>query len=224
MGTDHRGGDGSSGELARRLGALAWLVQPAYIAFELAVSARARGYSLAGDTISGLGATACGTSSCSPWHPALNASFVLTGLLFAAGALLLRPSLPAGRLVDLAVLLWVLAGLSSVATGLVPVNEDAELHYAVAAPLFLVQPVSLLLLGWALWARARALASFTLLTAVGCAVATWLFLALPAPGLDGLLERLALWPVKVVLGVLAIRMLTGLAPTAAAHRQRARSR
>ncbi len=193
---------------ARTLGALAWLVQPAYIAFELAVAARARGLSLRSDTISDLGATACSTATCSPWHQALNASFVLTGALFAAGALLLRPWLPAGRLVDLAVLLWVLAGLSSVATGLVPVNQNPALHYAVAAPLFLVQPVSLLLAGGALWPYARALASFTLLTAAGCVVATVLFIAAPA-GFDGLVERLALWPVKVVLGVLAISMLTG---------------
>jgi hypothetical membrane protein len=173
------------------------------------VAARARGLSLRSDTISDLGATVCSAATCSPWHAALNASFVLTGVLFAAGALLLRPSLPPGRLVDLAVLLWVLAGVSSVATGLMPVNENPALHYAVAAPLFLVQPVSLLLAGWALWPQARALASFTLLTAAGCAVATVLFVAVPAAELDGLLERLALWPVKVVLGVLAISMLTG---------------
>ncbi|MBA2508566.1 MAG: DUF998 domain-containing protein [Nocardioidaceae bacterium] len=195
--------------VSRGLGVLAWLVQPAYIAFELAVAARARGLSLRSATISDLGATVCSTATCSPWHAALNASFVLTGVLFAAGALLLRPSLPPGRLVDLAVLLWVLAGVSSVATGLMPVNENPALHYAVAAPLFLLQPVSLLLAGWALWPQARALASFTLLTAAGCAVATVLFVAVPAAELDGLLERLALWPVKVVLGVLAISMLTG---------------
>ncbi len=198
---------------------MAWLVQPAYIVFELAVAARARGLGLRDDTISDLGATACGPSICSPWHQALNASFVLTGLLFAAGALLLRPSLPSGRHLDLAVLLWVLAGLSSIATGLVPVNENPGLHYAVAAPLFLVQPASLLLVGWALWPHARALASFTLVTAVGCAIATVLFVALPVAGLDGMLERLALWPVKVALGVLAVGMLTGSRTTRTVRQQ-----
>lgn len=208
MGADREHTIGPGAVTARRLGATAWLVQPAYIAFELSVAARARGHSLRGDTISDLGATACSTAACSPWHQALNASFVLTGVLFAVGALLLRPSLPDGRLVDLAVLMWVLAGLSSIATGLVPVNEDAALHYAVAAPLFLVQPVSLLLAGGALWPQARGLGSFTLLTAAGCTVATVLFVAVPATGLNGLLERLALWPVKVVLGVLAVRLFT----------------
>lgn len=194
---------------AGRVGALLWVLQPLYLVAELVVAARARGYSLVGDTISDLGATSCRGGwpmpACSPWHETMNTSFVGWGLILAIGALLLHAYLPARPGSTISTLLWVVAGLGSVATGLLPVNESPGLHYAVAAPLFVAQPVALLVLGRAVRGRSPTLASYALLTGAGCALATALFLALPAAaGLDGLLERLALWPVKVTVAVLAV--------------------
>lgn len=182
---------------ARRLrwGAVLFLARPAYLAVELAVAAATTGsYSLVDDTVSDLGASTCTASYCSPGHVAMNAAFVGFGLLLVVGALLLAPA--TGRA---AALLLVVSGLSSVAVGLAPVDQDPGLHTLAAAPLFLAQPVALLLLARRLRARravSRALAATALLAAAGA-----LGFVLLDGGGAGALERLALWPVLVALAV-----------------------
>lgn len=189
-----------------RATALPWLLQPLYLVCELVIATQARGYDLLTNTISALGRTECRTV-CSPWHAGMNASFVLFGLLLAAGALLLRPAMPAGPVVSASVALWVLAGVGSAAVGLVPLGAHSDLHEAVAAPLFVAQPVALVLLAMALRRRHRSIAAYALVVGVACAVATVLFLLTRGGGgLDGLWERLALWPVKIMVAALAVAL------------------
>jgi hypothetical membrane protein len=72
----------------------------------------------------------------------MNGSFMAFGVLLAGGAVLLaRPLGPwvAGLL--------TVSGLSSVATGLAPLDQDATLHGIAAAPLFVAQPIALIVLG-----------------------------------------------------------------------------
>lgn len=189
----------------RALGALMWLLQPLYIVSELVVARQARGYTLAGTTISSLATSACDAAMCSPWHATLSVSFAATGALLAAGALLLRPAMPPGPLTDVSVLLWTLAGLGSAVTAFVPLDVYPDLHYAVAAPLFVIQPAALVLLGLALRHRLRPLATYALALGAICAVSTAM-LAGPTDD-DGLWERLALWPVKISVAVLAVGLL-----------------
>lgn len=116
------------------VGVWMWLVQPLYLVLELAAVAAFRApYSLLANTISDLGSTTCTTIAyplgpvpvCSPAHGLVNAAFVVFGLLTGVGAVLLRPRLPPGRLVAAATVLWVVAGVSSVATGLVPLTKTS---------------------------------------------------------------------------------------------------
>lgn len=184
-------------------GVTLWLVRPVYVVLELVVAAATTGdYHLATDTVSDLGALGCSAEYCSPRHDLMNGTFVVTGLLLALGALLLTRRLGAA-----VTALLVVAGLSTVATGLAPVDRDAVLHTAAAAPLFVCQPLALCLLG----ARLRPTYAGTglVLVLTGLVTATAALGFVLGVGPAGVLERVALWPVLVVLAwaavVLAVR-------------------
>ena len=193
-----------------RFGVIAWLVQPLYIAVELAVIAKVTArYSIMDNTISDLGATTCTAIDypfgpvpvCSPWHGLLNASFVVFGVLLTLGALLLHRSQPKGKLAVTATTMWVIAGLSSIGTGLVPIDADLELHALVSLPVFVAQPAALALLGVLL--RDRLAVGAGVLSLVASAI----FLARTGSAdFGGLLERLGLWPAYLLLPFLALRL------------------
>lgn len=187
---------------------LAWgagmlLVRPAYVALELVVAAGTTGdYSLLHDTVSDLGALDCAATYCSPWHDLMNGTFVGTGLLLAGGAALLAPRF--GRVVTG---LLVVAGFSSVATGLAPIDQGATAHALAAAPLFVCQPVALLLLARRVRGSHPRLTVALGLTGAGTAAAAVGFiLAGGESGGAGLLERLALWPVLFALAGAAVAL------------------
>lgn len=172
------------------------LLRPAYIAVELAVAAATTGdYRLLDDTVSRLGESGCDAAYCSPGHDVMNAAFIGFGLVLAVGAVLLAPHV--GRA---ATALLVVAGLSSVAVGLAPVDQDAALHTLAAAPLFVAQPLALLALARVLRAR-RGLSVGLAVTALATVVGAVGFVTAGDGAGAGGLERLALWP--VLLGVAA---------------------
>ena len=174
---------------------MALLVRPAHIATEFVVAAATTGgYSFLADSVSRLGEVGCSAAFCSPRHELMNGSFMGFGALLAGGAVLLaRPLGP-----------WVtglllVSGLSSVATGLAPLDQDVTLHAIAAAPLFIAQPIALILLGARL-RNDRPRLAWALLTtgAVTSAAAVSFVLSGDGPT-SGALERLALWPVLVGL-------------------------
>lgn len=176
-------------------GALALLVRPAYIAIELVVAAATTGdYSVVADSVSRLGEVGCSAAYCSPRHELMNGAFLIFGALLAGGAVLLARSLG-----PWATGLLVVSGLSSVATGLAPLDQDATLHAIAAAPLFVAQPIALVLLG-ARCRNDRPGLAWALLTAGAVtAAAAALFLFSGDGPTSGALERLALWPVLVAV-------------------------
>lgn len=184
---------------ALRWGAVAFLARPAYIATELVVAAATTGgYSFVADSVSKLGEVGCAPAYCSPRHELMNGSFIGFGVLLAGGALLL--SRPAGPWVTG---LLVVSGLSSVATGLAPLDQDATLHALAATPLFVAQPVALVALGLRLRDDRPRLARALLATgAVTGAAAVSFVLSGDGPA-SGALERLALWPVLLGLAAFA---------------------
>lgn len=190
--------------LGVRVGAAMWLVQPVYVLAEVATAARVTApYSFRDNTISDLGASTCGVIAypfgpvpvCSPWHVLLDGSFIVFGLFLGVAAILLRGWLPPGTLRTTAMVLWVVSALSSIATGLVPLDRDLALHTVVSLPMFLAQPLALVSLGVALRHRHPGLAWSAILTGGLCAMAALAFLTRPGSAeLGGLLQRLALWP------------------------------
>jgi hypothetical membrane protein len=196
-----------------------WLVQPAYLVVELLVAAAAStAYSLRDDTISALGILTCAPGHsgaaadvCSPGHVALNAAFVVFGLLRVVGAVLLRPRLGQGARTGAAVWLWVVSGLFAAAVGLVPVDQRPGWHAVVALPVFVLQPVAVLVTAEALRRSTvvpRGVAvSGLVLGGLMVAAAVTFALGLGDPTWVGGLERLALWPTYPWLGVVAWALL-----------------
>ena len=167
------------------------LLRPTYIATEVVVAAATTGgYSFLTDSVSRLGEVGCSAAYCSPRHDVMNASFVSYGALMAGGAMLLAR--PLGPWVTG---LLVVSGLSSAATGFAPLDQDTTLHAIAATPLFVAQPIALIVLG-ARWRNDRpGLARALLATGAVTGVAAVSFV-LAGDGLpSGALERLALWPV-----------------------------
>ena len=186
---------GSTGARVARWGALALLVRPAYIATEFVVAAATTGnYSFIFDSVSRLGEVSCSVAYCSPRHELMNGSFIVFGGLLAGGALLLvRPLGP-----------WVngvlvVSGLSSIATGLTPQDQGATLHAVAATPLFVAQPIALIVLGVRLRKHQPRLARALLATGAVTGAAAAAFVLSGDGHPSGALERLALWPVLIGL-------------------------
>ncbi len=180
---------------AARLGALVFLLRPTYIATEIVTAAGTTGgYSFVSDSVSKLGEVGCSEAYCSPRHAVMNGSFVGYGVLLAGGALLLAR--PLGPWVTG---LLVVSGASSLATGLAPLDQDATLHALAATPLFVGQPVALLLLGLRLREDKPRLSKALLATGAVTAAAAVGFILSGEERYAGALERLALWPVLLGL-------------------------
>ena len=184
---------------AARCGALALLVRPAYIATEfVTASATTGGYSFVADSVSKLGEVGCSEAYCSPRHEVMNASFVGFGVLLAGGAVLMAR--PLGPWVSG---LLVVSGLSSVATGLAPLDQDTTLHAIVATPLFVAQPIALALLGARLRQDQPRLGRALMATGAVTGGAAVSFILSGDGPVSGALERLALWPVLIGLAAFA---------------------
>lgn len=176
---------------AAQLGALVFLLRPTYIATEVVTAAATTGgYSFVSDSVSKLGEVGCSAAYCSPRHEVMNGSFMAYGVLLTGGALLLAR--PLGPWVTG---LLVVSGVSSYATGLAPLDQDATLHALAATPLFVAQPLALLLLGWRVREERPRLSKALLVTGAVTATAAVGFIVSGEERAGGALERLALWPV-----------------------------
>ena len=172
-------------------------------------------YDLTRNTISDLGIVRCTTVEeafgpvevCSPWHAGMNLSFVVIGSLLALGAVLAAGTVvraSGSRVAGVAMALLFVAGVSSAAVGFVPLDVDGDLHALVATPLFVTQPIALVLLGAIALRRSRVRLGSVLL---GCGLVAAFggiaFVTTLATGdVGGLYERVALWPCNV--GVAAL--------------------
>jgi hypothetical membrane protein len=184
---------------AIQLGALVFLLRPTYIATEVVTAAATTGgYSFVSDSVSRLGEVGCSAAYCSPRHEVMNGSFMAYGVALAAGALLLAR--PLGPWVTG---LLVVSGVSSYATGLAPLDQDATLHAIAATPLFVAQPVALLLLGARVREQSPRLGAALLATGAVTAAAAVGFVLSGEGRVAGALERAALWPVLLGLGAYA---------------------
>ena len=188
----------------------AWLVQPAYLVVEVALAVLAGvHYSLGDDTISALGTT-CAPSEggCSSAPALMNVAFVVFGLLQALGA---APLLRARGRAAVVGWLWVVAGLASVGVGLLPVDAHPMAHSVVALPVFVAQPLALLLHTRLLEPGRLRRAGLVLATVALVGVVTFAG-RLGAEHWSGLAERAAIWPAKLWLPLAALATAGRLRP------------
>jgi hypothetical membrane protein len=235
-------GDRSVSRMTVILGGTAWSVaalQYAIVQVVVAAAWHHPPYSWLGNYISDLGNTACGpfkvphgTPSyvCSPSHSAMNASFIIAGILTIAGAVWLRHFWPRSRGTTVALVLWVITGLGKIVVGLVPENTNIDLHL-LAAFNVPVGCVAILLLSMPARQPNRAvgvtgivlavvgLAATALSTAAEFASSSSLDLGLRAGGM----ERVADYPGSLwilMIGIIAVLS----AGTRAGHHAATRSR
>ena len=144
---------------------------------------------------------------CSPWHALMNATFVVVGVALAMGPVLSRRALP-----PLAVVLLVVAGVSSAGVGLAPLDTSGGLHTLVALPLFVTQPLALLLLGSTRRRGGQRGWGIALLGsgALALAGAVAFGFTLVASQEGGLYVRIALWPCHLGLAVLGVALWRGV--------------
>jgi hypothetical membrane protein len=212
-----------------RAGGTLWILatlQYAVIQVVVAAAWHHPPYSWLSNYISDLGNTACGKFTvphgtpayvCSPLHATMNASFIATGILTIAGAVLLRRLWPQGRLATAALVLWVITGLGKIAVGLVPENTNISLHL-LAAFNIPVGCAAILLLSWSVRATSRAVSiagiilgavglAGTALSTAGQFGGSALYLGLGAGGM----ERVADYPGSLwvlMIGILAVATAT----------------
>jgi hypothetical membrane protein len=224
-----------SARLLAIAGALAWILATIQYGLAQVVVAAAWPvhYSWTGNYISDLGNTACGAFAvhgtpayvCSPDHALMNTSFVLSGVLTAAGTILLWRIWPRRRLTTCAlVLLLIAAGLKMV-VGFVPENTSASLHLLGGANLPL-ESVAILALSIGIYARTRRLAvvglvcgtigvAGALLSSAAQTAGSAFDLGLGAGGM----ERVAgypgnIWTVVVAIAILQLALASGPLPLA----------
>ncbi|HYW52266.1 MAG TPA: DUF998 domain-containing protein [Gemmatimonadaceae bacterium] len=192
-----------------RIGAIAWLLAVQFFVAQVVVAtAWPRPFSLRFDYISDLGNTVCGPYPagsthlvCSPWHLAMNVSFMVLGVTMILGAWLTRDAFPPGWVRTLARVLFAVAGVGVFVVGVYPENTDNERHVLGAGFNFVAGNIAMIVYGLALAQRPsthRALMIISILAGVLGMLGTLLFITGHFLGIGlGGMERVAAYPMTV---------------------------
>jgi hypothetical membrane protein len=183
-----------------RWGGLAWALTLQFFVVEAIVASRYGGYSYSTDVISDLGAAA------SPARVLMNASFIVQGLLIAAGALLLGPGL-AGTGGRLARVLFVITGLGVLLVGVFPSDGNVTVHEIAAGAHLLGGGIGLIALAYGVRPRSEALGTALAVLGLVGVVATVFFAAAVFLVLgEGGMERVAAYVIPIGLTVAGIAL------------------
>jgi hypothetical membrane protein len=183
-----------------RWGGLAWVLTLQFFVVEAIAASQYGGYSYSADVISDLG------TANSSAEVLMNASFVLQGLLIAAGALLLGPGL-AGNGGRLTRALLVISGLGVLLVGLFPSDGNATVHEIAAGAHFLGGGLGLIALAYGLRPRSEALGTALALLGLAGVIATIFFGSVVFLGLgEGGMERVAGYVIPIGLAVAGIAL------------------
>jgi len=178
-----------------RWGGVAWALTLQFFVVEAIAASRFGGYSYSTDVISDLG------TADSPARVLMNASFVLQGLLIAAGALLLGPGL-AGTGGRLARVLLVLSGIGVLLVGCFPSDGNATVHQIAAGAHFVGGSLGLIALAYAVRPRSEGLGTLLAVLGLVGVVGTVFFGSAVFLGLgEGGMERVAGYVVPIGLAV-----------------------
>ena len=203
-----------------RAGALAWVIAVQFFVTQVVVAtAWSRPFSLTSDYISDLGNTACGAYPagsthlvCSPWHLAMNTSFMVLGITMVVGALLTRDAFPRGWVRTLAMGLFTLAGAGVFVVGVYPETTENARHVLGAGLNFVAGNIAMIVYGLALAQRPGvqvARVRVSLVTGTLGMLATLLFVSGHFLGIGlGGMERVAAYPMtvwQIVMGVALLR-------------------
>ena len=201
----------------RVLAAAAWLIGSAqfFVAQFVVAAAWDTPFSWARNNISDLAETGCrsapgdGRWISSPLHPVMNASFVLTGVFLAVGALVLMRAVRGNPMSRIAFSALALTGVGWVLVGVYPADINENTHVLGALIIFVVGNAALVFGSGAPPMRTMGQVSSIMLGLVGFAAAFLhfggIYLGL---GMGGM-ERVTAYPVSIWTAVIALLLLAG---------------
>ncbi|WP_369137882.1 DUF998 domain-containing protein [Modestobacter versicolor] len=176
-----------------RWGGLAWALTLQFFVVEAIAASRFGGFSYSEDVISDLGTAG------SAARVLMNASFVVQGLLIAAGALLLGPGL-AGTGGRLARVLLVVSGLGVLLVGVFPSDGNATAHSLAAGAHLLGGGVGLIALAYGVRPRSEELGTALAVLGLVGVIGTIFFGSAVFLGLgEGGMERVAAYVIPIGL-------------------------
>lgn len=197
------------------VGVICWLLLSVYFLIEyVVIRASTVDYSVLKQPMSDLGVTACGKDThlltsyeiCSPYHPLMNVTFTLVGIVIFMGAFLLEDLFPKVRRIRIATILFAIYGISFGISGIVPADSSFWVHTISAIPGMFVQIPALLLIARTIkieWPGLHKWTFFILLVNASTIVLILLpFISINLPG--GLLQRMLFGSVFVWMSVTAI--------------------
>jgi len=183
-----------------RWGGLTWVLTLQFFVVEAIAAVQYGGYSYSRDVISDLGTA----ESSAGW--AMNASFVLQGLLFIAGAFLLAPGL-AGNGGRIARVLLTASGIGVLLVGFFPSDGNATVHQFAAGVHFVAGGIGLIALAYGVRPRSEALGTTLALLGLVSLVGTVFFASVVFLGLgEGGMERVAGYPIPIGLAVAGVAL------------------
>lgn len=202
-------------EFTKKIGMVSWISLSAYFFIEyIVIQATTVPYNLLNQPMSDLGVTACGTETyelaayaiCSPFHPLMNWTFTLTGIIIFVGAIFLHQFWPDKRGTRIATMLLVIFGLSYGISGIFPADLNFLIHTFASLPGMFVQIPALILIGLAIRKTMPKLSKWTFLCAFLTTASLMLIFLQPMftdlPG--GLFQRFLygfVWLWMVVTGI-----------------------
>jgi hypothetical membrane protein len=203
----------------QRVGGYAWLLA-ALLFFAANVVAglawRQPRFSWTVNNISDLGNVTCGTwdttrprEVCSPWHVAMNAAMIATGVLLVVGVLLTWMALGRGLATRIAQLLTLAGAGGYILAGVYPADVDEDQHFLAGLLIFVLGNVGLLVASLARPGTTLGdLSGFSCLLGVAGLGGTALFFVEVDLGFGvGGMERVAVFPLLIWAVAVGLRLL-----------------
>lgn len=193
-----------------KIGLLSWMALLLYFPIEMLIISRTtKPYSIMDQAMSDLGVLSCGSNTyplalyeiCSPMAHEMNIVFILTGMLTAAGAVLLHRFWGNSKRTVSATILFVIFGLGYTISGIFPADVNFWAHTLPSLPTMFVQLPAMYFIAKAIKDKWPHLARFTFI----CMMISMLSLVLIIIGFPaGLMQRLLYFSVWFWMGVTAI--------------------
>ena len=199
------------------LGSYLYVAGIQYFLVQILVALRfAPPYSLAHNTISDLGDTACGIFNnrpvCSPFHSLMNISFVVLGISMVAGSILVYQGFVGRRALTIGFWAFGLGGLGVVLVGLFPENTVPAFHGIGAALPFVIGNVGIIVLGFSLNVP-TSLRRFTVLSGCVALIALGFYASNRYLDLgEGGIERVVAYPQTIWMIIIGVYGLTHSRP------------
>jgi hypothetical membrane protein len=173
-------------------------------------------YSLARDTISDLGNTACRTFNarfvCSPLHGLMNASFIVLGVAMTAGSVLISRQAARSHAATVGFAAMAISGIGVIIVGIFPENSVPAFHGLGAAISFTIGNAALIIMA-AAPVMPTALRVYSLLSGALALLALVSYSSSHYLGLgEGGTERVVAYPQVVWLIVIGIFLLIRIRP------------